>query len=215
LQAIDSRYLGHLPPETKKNFFAAVDRWQAALVMSAVAACTSDTEPTVFSLSAPMAQLLFSEPSLLSDPAIHTSLDNAITIHFSSAQPNITSSGISPLLIRLLLSPKAKRRTWAIAQLPACARRPLAFSEWCKHGVGEQVQGLYMRTGDISQADRLQGMEALLRSKVLSQDTLEQGLIAGTVDETRTGHDDRGFMSTLSHLLGSSSECKSQTAGTL
>jgi hypothetical protein len=29
-------------------------------------------------------------------------------------------------------------------------------------------------------------------------------LIDGIVDESRTDHDDRGFMSTLSHLLGSS-----------
>jgi senataxin len=151
-----------------------------------------------------MVQLLFSEPSLLTDPSIYTSLDNAITTNYSPAQPNVTSYGLSPLLIRLLSSPKAKRRTWAISQLPACARRPLGFVEWCRNGIGEQIQALYLGSGEASQADRLEGMEALLRSKALSQDTIEKGLINGIVDESRTDHDDRGFMSTLSHLLGSS-----------
>lgn len=53
-------------------------------------------------------------------------------------------------------------------------------------------------------------MEALLRFRALSADAIEKGLIQGRLyqDEEETGQ--QGFMSMLSHLLGSPSECESK-----
>lgn len=157
---------------------------------------------TIFSLSTPMIQLLFSEVGLKSDPGISAHLDNAITANFSSPQPNITGTGLSPLLVRLLSSPKDKRRTWAISHLPACARRPLSFEEWCHSGVGEEVQALYSGTGGASTADRLAGIEALLRSGALSPQVVEKGVLGGQLDEISQDRSEQGLMATLSHLLG-------------
>jgi len=146
----------------------------------------------------------------LANAEISTALDNAITIHYSSAQPNITSYGLNPLIVRLLSSASAKRRSWAISQIPACARRPVSFEHWCDSGLGEQVQALYTGTGDASQAERLIGMEVILRCGALSADAVEKGLIEGRLEPEGEERGQQGFMSMLSHLLGSPSECESK-----
>lgn len=170
---------------------------------------SSDTSSSIlFSIPPSSIQLLFSTPSLLANTEIATLFDNAITTQFSSPQPNITSYGLSPLIIRLLSSPKAKRRTWAVSQLPACARRPLSFEHWCESGIGEQIQALYTGTGDVGQADRLEVMESLLRCGALSVETIHRGLIEGKLDRDGEEHGQAGFMSMLSHLLGSPSKCE-------
>jgi senataxin len=204
------RYLAFLPVQTKENFFRALDEWQSTIVLDVFNSSSSDTSSsTLFSIPISAIQLLFSTPSLLANNEIATLFDNAITTQFSSAQPNITSFGLNPLIVRLLSSPKAKRRTWALSQLPACARRPLSFDHWCDFGIGEQIQALYSGTGGTSQADRLEAMEALLRCGALSVEAIHQGLIEGKLDKDGEEHGQGGFMSMLSHLLGSPSEGQS------
>jgi len=113
-------------------------------------------------------------------------------------------------MIRLLSSASAKCRSWAISQIPACARRPVSFEHWCDSGLGEQVQALYTGTGDASQEERFKGMEALLRCGALSADAVEKGLIEGRLQVDGEESGQQGFMVMLSHLLGSPSECKSK-----
>jgi senataxin len=72
------------------------------------------------------------------------------------------------------------------------------------------VQALYTGTGDASQAERLKGMEVLLRCGALSADAVEKGLIEGRLEPEGEERGQQGFMSMLSHLLGSPSECKSK-----
>lgn len=164
----------------------------------------STPSQNLFALPAALLQLLFSEASLLSDERVSAQIDHAIAITSSSAQPSITSSGLSPMLVRLLSSPRQKRRSWAMSQLPACARRPLSLEEWRSTGVGEEVKALYTGTGDASTSDRLSGMEALLQSKALSLETIQHGVIGGetSLDQGTHAGAETGFMSTLSHLLG-------------
>lgn len=209
------RYLGHFAPELRRNFADAVDKWQAKLILDALSEARSssaiDSSPnhtTIFSLPAPFIQLLFSEPNLLADSEISSNLDDAITAMSSSAQPNITAPGISPLLVRLLSSPREKRRSWAMSQIPACGRRPLSFKDWCSSGVGEEVKRLYSGSAEASTSDRLASMETILRSATLSSEAIEEGAIGGRVDETGRDRSETGFVSTLSHLLGGQADCK-------
>lgn len=52
-------------------------------------------------------------------------------------------------------------------------------------------------------------MEALLRCGALSADAIEKGLIQGRLQQEGEENGQQGFMSMLSHSLGSPSECKS------
>jgi hypothetical protein len=212
VRELTSRYLAFLPPKARSNFFSALDQYQCKLILDTLKSSSSEAgSVSLFSLPPSTIQLLFSGPSLLANAEISTALDNAITRHYSSAQPNITSFGLSPLMIRLLSSASAKRRSWALSQLPACSRRPVSFDHWCDSGLGEQVQTLYTGTGDASQEERLKGMEALLRCGALSADATEKGLIEGRLQQEGDENGQQGFMSFLSHLLGSPSACKSKS----
>jgi hypothetical protein len=71
-----------------------------------------------------------------------------------------------------------------------------------------QVQALYTGSGEVGQADRLGAMEALLRSDALSTEAIEKGLIEGKLDKDGDEHGQGGFISMLSHLLGSPSQRK-------
>jgi senataxin len=187
-----------------------LDDYQCKLILDTLKSLSGSDSPTLFGLPSSTIQLLFSGPSLLANAEISTALDNAITIHYSSAQPNITSYGLNPLMVRLLSSASAKRRSWAISQIPACARRPVSLEHWCDSGLGEQVQALYTGTGDASQEERFKGMEVILRCGALSADAVEKGLIEGRLQPEGEDGGQQGFMVMLSHLLGSPSECRSK-----
>jgi len=53
-------------------------------------------------------------------------------------------------------------------------------------------------------------MEVILRCGALSADAVEKGLIEGRLETEGEERGQQGFMSMLSHLLGSPSECKSK-----
>lgn len=146
----------------------------------------------------------------MSDTLLSKELDNAIAkVGDASAHPNITSSGLSPMLVRLLASPSKERRSWALSQIPACSRRPVTFEEWCSSGVGDEVKALYTETGEVKVADRLAGIEVLMQSGSLSVDVIRKGIIEGIVEVDGHSRPESGLMSTLSHLLGGQSDRKS------
>lgn len=112
------------------------------------------------------------------------------------------------MLVRLMASSSKERRLWAISQVPACARRPLTFEEWCTSGVGDEVKALYTESGDVKVADRLGVMALLLRSGALSAEVVQKGLVDGVMDVNGSSRPESGLMSTLSHLFGGQSERK-------
>lgn len=146
----------------------------------------------------------------MSDPLLSKELDGAIARSGdTSAYPSITSSGPSPMLVRMLASPNKERRSWASSQIPACSRRPVTFEEWCSSGLGEESKALYTDTGDVKMADRLAGIEVLLRSGALSPEVIRKGMVDGMVEVDSGSRPENGLMATLSHLLGGQSDRES------
>lgn len=188
-----------------------MDKWQLELIVVEVKAAgqsnyvSTFSHDSILSLSTPILQLLFSEPSLLDHVSLASLLDVSIAAAPTKPCPGVYSLGLTPVLVHLLSSPNATRRVWAEAQLPGHARRPLSFDEWCSSGVGSQIQLLYNGTGDISQAARWRATEMAIRSKALSLETIEKGLISGKLGD---GNDkpSRGLACALSHQLGSEQE---------
>ncbi|WWD16760.1 hypothetical protein CI109_101192 [Kwoniella shandongensis] len=206
---LGSRYLSIWPANVRKNFFAAVDKWQGALVLSEAEKAselgyggTKSSTPALYALSRPTTQLLLAEPSLLDDPDISSLLDKAVT---STVNPpsSLTSLGITPALIRLLSSSDTGRRKWAISQLASAARRPVPFAEWCSIGVGIEIQEIYCGNAEMEESLRWQIMESIVKEKVLTTDTLQKGLMEGRLEEDLKAKTGRGLMSVLGSLLGS------------
>ncbi|WVQ62978.1 uncharacterized protein L199_001127 [Kwoniella botswanensis] len=210
-RTLGSKYLSKWPPHVRINFFAAVDRWQSALILNHVGDATktaygssSSSIPTLYTLDRPVIQLLLGEPSLLNDhndTGISSLVDEAVSS--TSTSSSITSMGLSPLLIKLLSSPNEGRKKWALSQLPPASRRPVSFSDWCSLGIGYEIQELYNGKVEIDEGDRWKMVEALLRDRVLHDQTIEKGLLGGQLEEDPKGRKGRGLMSALSTLLGS------------
>ncbi|WWC87505.1 uncharacterized protein L201_002395 [Kwoniella dendrophila CBS 6074] len=202
------KYLSKWPSHVRVNFFAAVDRWQSALILKEVddAAKTSygsssSSQPALYTLSRPSLQLFLSEPSLLNDPGLTPLVDQAVSS--PSFSPSITSSGLSPVLVRLLSSPDTIKRKWAFSQLSSASRRPVSFSNWCLLGIGHEVQELYNGNLDVTEQEKWGIIETLLKERVLDSQTIEQGLLGGQHEEDSKGKTGRGLMSAISVLLGS------------
>ncbi|KAK8861338.1 hypothetical protein IAR55_002157 [Kwoniella newhampshirensis] len=208
-RTLGSRYLSNWPANVRKNFFGAVDEWQAALVVSEAEKVsqpgyggTASSTPALYSFSRAAVQLLLGEPSLLADSDIESLFNTAIA---SSMKPplSFTSRGLTPSLIRLLSSPDTAHRQWAMSQLPAAARRPLSFAEWGSIGIGHEFQDLISGNTELEEGERWQIVETIVKEKVLDTETVQKGLLEGKLDDELCIKTGRGFMSVLSGLLGS------------
>ncbi|ORY29551.1 SEN1 N terminal-domain-containing protein [Naematelia encephala] len=204
-----SRYMGKFPATTRANFFKAVDSWQAPLIL-AEAAKASDPQygdsaspiNTVSSLSSPVTQLLLNEPSLLDNVEIASLIDNIInSLPGSPIRSTIVALGLTPVLIRLLSSPNEARRDFARTLLPACVRRPLSFDEFSDNGIGHEIQALYTGGDSIAIGERWSSVVELLKSKSLSDEVVNRGLLRGE----GLNSSGRLIMSILSSHLGSDS----------
>lgn len=114
---------------------------------------------------------------------------------------------MTPIHARLLSSSEPAQNRWSAAQLPALARRPIRFSEWCNLGIGSEIQDLY-NDGALDGEKRWQNVAAILNNKVLDQETVEKGLLGGQLETDSRGRKGRGVMSVLSGLLSSDIPCK-------
>lgn len=213
-----TRYLGSFHADSKRNFFRAVDQWQAELILKEVRHCnqqaydssSDSSDNSILNLATPVVQLLLSEPSLIDNPEIAEKIDSAVKYSAHIPLPAVTSLGLTPVLVRFLSSADPARRSWALAQLPAHARRPLSFDEWRSTGVGREIQHLYTGSGGAEVADRWQAVLQVITSGCLGTKAIEAGLIAGDIGEGRIT---QGLMATLSHLLGSELDCESSFVG--
>lgn len=114
----------------------------------------------------------------------------------------VSSLGLTPLLVQLLGSSDAQRRTWACSQVEY-VRRPLPFEEWTAGGVGTEVQGILF--GDLPVGERWSAINLLLGNNRLTIDTVQQGLLEGKYDLS-PARPDRSLMAPIARLLGSSSD---------
>lgn len=150
--------------------------------------------------------MLLGEPSLLSDPGVNSLYQDA----FQSTSPtpsSLTVLGMTPVHARLLSSSEPEQNRWSAGQLPAFARRPLRFSEWCTLGIGSEFQDLY-NDGALDGQKRWHNVAAILDNKVLDQEIVEKGLLDGQLENDARGRKGRGVMSVLSGLLSSDIPCK-------
>ncbi|KAK4689196.1 senataxin, partial [Tremellales sp. Uapishka_1] len=207
-----SKYISTYPAQTRTNFFAAVDKWQANLILSEYDKASetiygaSNSATTLLSLPTSIVQLLFSEPTLLSDPKISTLLDSTISSSSHSlGQSSVTSLGLTPLLVCLLHSENSTKREWARSLLPSTSRRPLSFHDWCATGVGDQVQKLYSEIWEGDSKEKWRVTIDLINSGGLSIEAARRGLIEGNVEEERKSSK-RGLAAVLSGLLGTKSD---------
>ncbi|WRT65451.1 uncharacterized protein IL334_002394 [Kwoniella shivajii] len=205
---LGSRYLSNWPAHVRINFFAAVDRWQSNLILNQVEnsvktayGSSSSSSPSLYAISRPVVQLLFGEPSLLSDPSISTLIDEAVSS--STVSSAVTSLGISPLLIRLLSSTMPARRQWAQLHLSSAARRPISFKEWCITGIGQEIQDLYNSALEIDEKDRWVAVNNIMKEGVLDREAIEKGLLGGQLEEASKSRTGRGLMAAIGALLGS------------
>ncbi|OXB33487.1 senataxin [Cryptococcus neoformans] len=205
---LEFRYLSEWPAHVRKNFFAAVDRWQSTFILNHSDKASdrgygkpSSAEPALYSLSGAIVQLLLGEPSLLSDPGVNSLYQDVFQSTFPTPT-SLTALGMTPVHARLLSSLEPVQNLWSAAQLPALARRPVRFSEWCNLGIGSEIQDLY-NDGVLDGGKRWQNVTAILDNKVLDQETVEKGLLNGQLETDSRGRKGRGVMSVLSGLLSS------------
>jgi senataxin len=148
------------------------------------------------------------EPSLLNDTSIALLLDRTAASSSSSAVSSITALGLSPMVVKLLSSPRTDLRRWALKQIPAMSRRPLSFEGWCENGVGVEVQNLYLGDGDLLVKERWSTLETLIQSGCLSVDAIQQGLLGGRTEVTEGCLTGKGIMAVLCGMLGGEADCE-------
>lgn len=210
------RYLSRYPAKTKVDFFNAIDTWLASVILLATSSqaksAYSATTPSILSLPPPVFQLLLGEPTVLQRPEIAELL--LLALEASTAPPSTlktaaaSSLGLTTGLFYLLQSPSDPIRSWAIAQLPACSRRPLSLAEWLSNGVESELHAMAMSSagGHEEGADmRWEAIRLLLESGVLSQEALELGFLEGERKGWKPS-DERGVMSVLAGLLSGQSD---------
>lgn len=201
------------PQANRVNFFAAVDRWQVAFIVQEATKTKETTTShevsengiTLASLSVSIAQLLFSEPSLLDIPESKQIIDATVSVTSSPSLSNVTSLGITPLLVRLLRSPVSPVRKWARTLLPTAGRRKLSFEIFVKTGVRDEVEAL---CGDSERetaiSDSWEIMADILRGGCLSNEAIERGLLRGeTIGAKKSSS--RGIMAVLTTRMGTES----------
>ncbi|WVQ73855.1 hypothetical protein IAR50_003436 [Cryptococcus sp. DSM 104548] len=203
---MESKYLSDWPVHVRKNFFGAVDRWQSGFIAAKVKKATdptygkeSPTGPSLYALGRPSMQVLMGEPSLLSHSNIAPLIDDALS---SPPPTSLSALGLTPVHARLLSSTESPKRQWCLAQLPALARRPLSFAEWCSLSIGSELQDLY-NNGDMDGETRWSVLKGIIDSRVLDKETIERGLLEGQLEDEPKGRTGRGLMPVLSGLLSS------------
>ena len=216
----DDRYMSTFPHINKVNFFSAVDRWQATFILEEAArspgtsyASTSSDNGGFAGLTAPIAQLLMAEPSLLQLDDIAGFIDSGIAQGPTQALSNIGSLGITPSLIRLLGSPTAARRGWARAQLPATTRRKISFDIMVRTGVRDEIVEL-CNDQSMEEAARWAAVRDILRSGGLSDEAIQKGLVIGE-SLSGGGHQGGRILNKLVPLLGTQSDRELRLSPTL
>ncbi|WVR04068.1 hypothetical protein IAU60_001067 [Kwoniella sp. DSM 27419] len=229
---LSHRYLTNWPDHVQANIFGQVNRWQLGFVTKHVERArrtpygsSPNTGPALYALPHPIVQLLLSEPALIKKPDPILSEIKDLTLNpvppvaedpvgfsliseaISSSVPppsHLVSSGVTPSHIKLLGSADPETRRWVTLQLPAAARRPINFTEWCTSGIGSEIQALYgQKEGDNDSASRWEAVEAIMSNRVLESDALEKGLYTGRLERDPKGRCGRGLMSALAGLLSS------------
>ncbi|EIW69108.1 hypothetical protein TREMEDRAFT_31469 [Tremella mesenterica DSM 1558] len=211
-----SKYLAMFNAQTKENFFQKVDLWQASLILSEYNKAsapgygsTSTVSITLFDVDDSIVQLLCSEPSLVSKPTSTTPELVSLSLLFSAAiasapsNPAVSKFGLTPVVVHLLSVDDPAQRSWALNQLPSCARRPLSFAEWCENGIGSKVQELYLDNRFDSATIRWSALHRLLDSGCLTLETVQKGLLKGHTSVRADAKVGKPIMSVLSTLLGS------------
>ncbi|ODO09298.1 hypothetical protein I350_02898 [Cryptococcus amylolentus CBS 6273] len=203
---MESKYLSDWPLHVRKNFFGAVDRWQSGFIAAQVKKATDPaygkeppTGPSLYALGRPALQVLMGEPSLLSHSNIVPLIDDALS---TPPPASLSALGMTPVHARLLSSTELSKREWCLALLPAAARRPLSFTEWCSLGIGSELQDLY-NDGSLDGETRWTVMKTVIDSKVLDKETVERGLLKGQLEDEPHGRTGRGLMPVLSGLISS------------
>ena len=212
---LTGRHLSGFPATTRTNFFAAVDKWQSDLLLEELrkeqrgrSGGELSTSVNIFDLPSPVVQLLSNEPQILKVPEIERLVDESIRRSTRSV-PQATSLGLTSLIAHLLSSTDSLRREWAMNQLVGCAQRPISLEEWFDNGIGEDVQHLW--TANLDHAEpRWSALEQLLRSRCLSLEVIQIGLLEGkSSSATDRTTRPRSVMAALGQVLGSEVPCQS------
>ncbi len=213
ISLIQGRYLSNRPATTITNFFGAVDKWQSTFILAQHAKASqpdygssSSSCNSTRTLPSSVIQLLFAEPSLLENPELSSLIDSVVSLSPPAVQSSITALGLTVLLVRLLTSPDRARRQWAIAHLPATARRPLSLQDWVESGIGGEIQRLYEGELEVELSVRCQAIKAIIESNSLSRDAVKNGLLGAQVGDKQDGRPYRGVMPALSGLLGAETD---------
>jgi senataxin len=147
-------------------------------------------------------QLYLGEPTLLSDPNMAAILDSTIDSSATPMQPSVVLHGLTPMVVDLLSSSSAVRRTWARAQLPALARQPLSFDEWCNLGIGVQLQAMYSGGGGLGGQEKWEVLSTIVAKGLLNQDTVARGILDGRNSVEEGARNGKSLMAVLAPSLG-------------
>lgn len=195
------------PPQTRANFFAAVDRWQSDFIIKEAAA----VEPSITSLSPPIVQLLLSQPSLLDTPQISGLVDTTIAETPNTISSATVALGITPLLVHLLRSSTLDRRKWAETHIAACGKRKSSFDISVGSGVQEEIESL-ASDDTLAAIDKWRAIRAILKSGCLSQEAIERGVLRGEQLHGKKASSKR-ILPTIVPLLGTETDCKPSRRG--
>ena len=202
------------PHANKVNFFAAIDKWQAAFVLQEATqsgkttseAVASAPGPALTDLSVSMTQLLFSEPGLLDQAEIAQLIDRTAALPSLPRLPNITLLGLTPLLARCLGSPISQRREWARGLLPAAGKRKLSFELFERTGVLDETIALCVGLDGTSDSeDGWKGLAEILGNGCLSDEAIDMSVLR---EETFAGQKrgSKGIMTVLIARMGTESD---------
>lgn len=206
------RYLSRFATKTRAAFGLKIDSWQSNLLLTELECCQPSygaAKATILDLPPQYLQLLFNEPALLNNPKISAAMDEVTSQAKEGGSTTATSLGLTPVLVQLLASSDAQRRTWARSQVEY-VRRSLSFDEWTAGGVGTEVQGILF--GDLDVRERWAAINLLLGNNRLAVDTVQHGLLEGKFDLS-PARSDKSVMAPIARLLGSSSDSEWQTPG--
>ena len=187
-----------------------MDKWQADHILRHVdhpaRSSSLDAQTTLSGLSRSLTQLLLGDPSLLKNAQISSLLDR--TIALAPKTSNVVAFGLTPVLVRLLSSPSAERRKWAVSLLTAAGRHPVSLHEFEETGIGTEIVRLYAGDGDISTLERWRTIHKMLKTECLNRHAIIEGLIAlPTGKVASTGHE--GIVAYLIPLLSQPEEGES------
>lgn len=206
LNNTDISYLSKYPSATQTNFFAAVNKWQAGVIVGEFDLLQPYARPqTLFDLAPAFLQLLFNEPTLLDDPQLRDLLNQAISSTSDATPlPSLTSG-----LVALLSSTDLNRRSWAYGYLSRLSR-PLSFREWHECGTGREVMTFL---GSSDQERLWSALHGIVRPEVLTVETIQRGLLEGQFEAGVPPRLDRSIMTLIARHSGSPTkrECLNQT----